>query len=135
MRTKIKDEELNAVSDYLRDKGGIEAEFNPHGEYSTHETGVVFPAIRKLIKYAVDKHPNEIGTRDQSYKYMSEWMEKNDPYVRTLVVESHHNISALIANYKLEANAEKRDALFQVKISDMTGYQFQEYLRHIGLIK
>ena len=135
MRTKIKHEELEAVTTYLQQNGGKVINPSLPGEPPSYESKSVFPVIVKLMKYAATEHPDQIAYRDMNYKHIAYQVEGNDMIMGTLVREAHSSIQGLIESYRSEENAEKKNNLFQTRISDMTGYEFQDYLKYIGVIK
>jgi hypothetical protein len=136
MKPKISEQEINAVLNYIEQFGDQPVVRTFQEDYTDDETGIVFPAIEKLLLYGASKEPERREAGKPSLAYLHSNMKGNNYiYTKEIVSKQSPLLRQLLSDYESETIAQLQDNLFKMTLSDMNGYEFQDYAKRIGLIK
>ncbi len=94
------------------------------GDYAQEDINQVFPGMRKLLEYGA------LQVKDTSYDYKLYFINsQGSPMLLFgLAIKNPTMIQDLLTQYQTAERQETRERLFAMKISDMTGAEFAEYL-------
>ncbi|MFD2936293.1 hypothetical protein [Spirosoma flavum] len=134
---ELSENELSDITKYLGElQNGAYTQQLISQSFTSEETDHLFPLITRLLNYG---HQTEGSGSDQSdspnYKGIIDAISLNMDYARKLASQRPFILTTLISKYRKVTKEKKRNDLLSMKIVDMTGYQFQNYLKEIGLIK
>ncbi|WP_128546710.1 hypothetical protein [Larkinella soli] len=133
MTPEIRDEHLTTLEHYLAAIATTEfAQIQNRNEFSAQETDTVFPAMRMLLEYGHNKFGSRQG--QVNYAFMHDILRDDFDQARDIARRQSELLSYLIGCYRNDKTEEVCHRLFSKRIAEMTGYEFQEYLKQIGVI-
>lgn len=132
MNPRIKPEALSAVEQYLETIKT--ATFDRYG-FSSEETDVIFPAIVSLLNFGHRKYGSSSNPKGPgNHQWLSQKINGDPTAAREIAGDMNDHLMRLLNEYRHDEVAEIRDNLFKTPIGNMTGYQFEIYLREIGIL-
>ncbi|WP_020597512.1 hypothetical protein [Spirosoma panaciterrae] len=134
MDITLSNDELNSLSAFS--KKIIDANRNRFSLSSYQEEGQqLIPIIRSLLEFGINTtgDSNLKSHYQQSLDFLNAVPSRLFEYL--LTTDAVDSLNRLIRQYHAAVAKEKIDELMDMKIVDMTGEQFQRYLRLIGIVK
>ncbi|RCR67467.1 hypothetical protein [Larkinella punicea] len=125
MESKINREELEAIEHFMAraSQGKLHQQLQT-GDYAQDDIDRVFPAIRKLLEFGA-KHVNNAP---HDYKLYYTNSQGSPMLLFGLTVNNPEMIQNLLTHYRAIEQMALKEKLFAMKISDMTGAEFAQYL-------
>lgn len=102
--------------------------------FSKEETDIVFPTMASLfdfghIKYGSTRNPGP------NYEWLREAVKRDPVLARKMATMYKAQLKKLVDEYRIDEAGQHRHRLFNTSIGNMTGYQFEQYLKEIGILK
>lgn len=132
---KITIEQLDLISKFLDD---IEKYDIDDFQYESHlikigKIDYAAGALKLLLEFAEKNKFNDGTDNDLDYRYLY-----GHASLRTLLEFSKNNLVLVrryLQHYPDYLSALDKEKLFNKTLSEMTGYEFEKYLKHVGIIK
>ena len=128
MKYNIRKEALTCIQEYLNTTDTVRYGF------SKEETDVIFPTMASLfdfghLKYGSTRPPGP------NYEWLREMARRDQVQARNMALTHKDLLKKLMHEYQAAESGQQRHSLFSTPIGSMTGYQFEEYLKEIGILK
>lgn len=94
------------------------------GDFAQEDIDQVFPAIRKLLEFGA----KQVDNAPHDYKLYYTNSKGSPMLLFGLTVNNPEMIQNLLTHYKAIEQKALKEKLFAMKISDMTGAEFAQYL-------